>query len=70
VAWTSIRWDDDGETRELTAELEVQIPLLGGRMPRRVRLDGDPLDLEVQLMLTVQVIENVDASVFDPLADP
>ncbi|HEX9640279.1 MAG TPA: hypothetical protein VGB13_03085 [Candidatus Krumholzibacteria bacterium] len=67
---TSIRWDDDGETRELTAELEVQIPVLGGRMPRRVRLDGDPLDLEVQLMLTVQVIENVDASVFDPLADP
>jgi hypothetical protein len=67
---SSLRWMEEGGKRELSAIYEVQLPMLGGQIPRRVRLDGDDLEMEIQLRLDVQVVENASDSIFDPLADP
>lgn len=70
LSQSSIRWQQDGATRELSAVFEAQMGMLDGKIPQRVRLDGDDLEHEVQLRISSQVVENVSDSVFDPLTDP
>lgn len=67
---TSLSWSEDGQQRRLSALLEAQESLAAGRIPRRVRLDGDSLEMELLLSIESEIVENKGDGVLDPLREP